>query len=173
MSPVAPFRDLGPSFVRWDPTGANIDLNPTFGGVKLRDTLLFTDIFEDGQGETPVDAATKGRIVELEVPMTRFSLHQLSEVIEGSTITGTKLEVANAVGNAMYAHAKEIIIKPTEDNVASATTTEWTHYFKCFPVVDQEIIFDNSAQRVAKILFKVFPDQTTANLGKMYRYGPA
>lgn len=173
MSPVAPFRDLGPCFVRWDPSGANIDLNPTLGGCRLRDTLNAADIFEDGQGETPVDGVTKGRIVELEVPMTRFSWHQLSEVIEGSAVTATKLTVSNAVGKALYANAKEIIIKPTEDNVASGTTSEWTHILKCFPIVDQEIVFDNSTQRVAKILFKAFPDQVTATLGQMYRYGPA
>jgi len=170
----APYRDLGPCFVRWDPTGANIDLNPTLGGVKWRDTLLFADVLEDAQGETPVDAVTKGRTVEVEVPMTRFSLHQLSEVIEGSVIVGTRLTVSNAVGNAMYAHAAEIIVKPTEDNVASGTTTEWMHFFRCFPVIDQEIVYDNSEQRVAKVLFKVFPSQdTTEGLGKMYRYGPA
>jgi len=171
--PVAPFRDLGPCFVRWDPLGANLNLNPTYGGVKFRDTLLFSDVFEDGHGETPVDAVTKGRTVEVEVPMTRFSLHQLSEVIEGSVIVGTRLTVSNAVGNAMYAHAAEIIVKPTEDNV-EGPAAEWTHFFRCFPVIDQEIVFDNSEQRVAKVLFKVFPSQnTTEGLGKMYRYGPA
>lgn len=171
--PIAPFRDLGPCHVRWDPNGANIDLNPTLGGVKWRDSLQFTDILEDPQGDTPVDAVTKGRIVEVEIPMTRFSLHQLSEVIEGSSISGTKLEVSNAVGNAMYAHAAEIIIKPSEENVASSTTTEWMHFLHAFPVIDQEIIYDNSAQRVAKVLFKCFPSQTTASLNKIYRYGPA
>lgn len=174
MSPVAPFRDLGPCFVRWDASGAaNIDLNPTHGGVKFRDTLLFQDIFEDLQGETPVDAATKGRIVEVEVPMTRFSLHQLLYVIEGSALVGTRLTISNAVGKAMYAHAKEIICKPAENNVAGPNT-EWTHFFRCFPVIDQEIVFDNSEQRVAKVLFKCFPSQdTTEGLGKMYRYGSA
>jgi len=171
--PIAPYRDLGPCFVRWDPAGANIDLNPTHGGVRWRDSLLFVDIFEDSQGETPVDAITKGRTVEVEISMTRSSLHQLSYVIEGSALSGTKLTVSNAVGNSMYAHAKEVILKPTEENVASATTTEWMHFLKCFPVIGQEIVYDNSEQRVAKVLFKCFPSQLTVDSGKMYRYGPA
>lgn len=174
MTPVAPFRDLGPCEVIWDPSGENLAINPTHGGVRERDSLLTQDIFEDGQGETPVDAVTKGRKMEVEVPMTRFSLHQLSSMIEGGVIVGTRLEVSNAVGNALYAHARELRIKPTQDNVASPTTTEWTHYFRCFPVIDQEIVYDNSEQRVAKVLFKVFPSQNTSEgLGKMRRYGPA
>ena len=171
--PIAPFRDLGPCFVRWDPLDVNLDLNPTYGGVKFRDSLLFSDVFEDGHGETPVDAVTKGRTVEVEVPMTRFSLNQLLAVIEGSALVGSSLSVSNAVGNAMYAHAAEVIVKPIEDNV-EGLPAEWTHFFRCFPVIDQEIVFDNSEQRVAKVLFKVFPSQdTTEGLGKMYRYGPA
>jgi len=171
--PVAPFRDLGPCFVRWDVLGADLDLNPTYGGVKFRDTLLYSDVFEDIQGETPVDAVTKGRTVEVEVPMTRFSLTQLLAVIEGSALVGTSLSISNAVGKAMYASAKEIIVKPAEDN-AEAPEAQWTHFFRCFPVIDQEITFDNSEQRVAKVLFKVFPSQdTTEGIGKMYRYGPA
>ena len=170
--PVAPFRDLGPCFVRWDADGVDLDLNPTYGGVKFRDTLLYSDVFEDIQGETPVDAVTKGRTVEVEVPMTRFSLTQLLAVIEGSALVGTSLSISNAVGKAMYANAKEIIVKPAEDN-AEAPAAQWTHFFRCFPVIDQEINFDNSEQRVAKVLFKVFPSQdTTEGIGKMYRYGP-
>ena len=134
--PVAPFRDLGPCVVHWDAAVLGIDLNPTFGGVKFRDTLLFTDVFEDLHGETPVDAVTKGRTVEVEIPMTRFSLGQLQHVIEGCALDGAKLTVSNAVGNAMYAHAKEIICKPAEDNVAGPAA-EWTHFFRCFPVIDQ------------------------------------
>ena len=169
----APFQDLGPCSVTWDLATLNVALNPTFGGVRFRDTLLHVGIKEDGQGETDVDAVDTGRTVGVEVPMTRFSLAQLNQVIGGSTLNGTKLDVANSVGNPLLALSKEILIKPMIDNVPTPTTTKWVHFHRCYPLIDLDIVFDNSEQRVAKVLFKVFPDDLSGNVGKMYRFGPA
>jgi len=170
--PIGHYKDLGPCSAIWDIDDLAAELNPTMGGVRFRDTLLYTDIVEDGQGETPVDGVDKGRTVEVEVPMTRASISRLDLVIQGSTLVANTLTVKNSVGNAFYSKAKELTIKPLTDNVASVINTEWTHFWKCFPIIDQEIVFDNSEQRVAKVLFKVYPDQSTARLGEMYQYGP-
>ena len=170
--PIAPFHDMGPCFAIWDPNGLAIDLNPTLGGCRIRDSLIVKDILEDGQGETAVDAVDAGRTIELEIPMTRFTWDQLQYVIQGSVRGTGNLTVKNSVGNALFPASREIIIKPTEDNEASIVTSEWTHFFRCAPVIDAEIVFDNSEQRVAKILFKVFPDDASPRKNHMYRYGP-
>ena len=172
----APWKDLGPAFVVWESADTDIDLNPTHGGVKFRDGLITKLIFEDGQGETPVDGMDMGRIVEVDVPMTRSSLAQLEAVIQGATVDGTTMIVKNSVGNSMLDAAKEIIVKPAVNNAASATTTEWTHFHRCFPVIEREVGFDTSEQRVDKVKFICFPSDSSADgiaLGEIYRHGPA
>lgn len=170
--PIGHFKDIGPCAVIYDPDGINAELQPTKGGVKMRDTLLFSKVFEDGMGESAVSGVDKGREVQLEVPMTRASISRLDLVIAGSVLVGTTLSVGNTVGNDFYTLAKEVLIKPLTNNVAGILTTEWTHFWHCYPVVDQEIVYDNSEQRVTKILFEVYPSQATARLGKFYQYGP-
>lgn len=170
--PVAPMGNLGPSFVRWDPTGANIDLNPTNGAVHIRDVLSARDIFTDQQGDAPVDSVPMGKVVEIDVPMTEFSLHQLLYVIDGSSLVGTKLTITNPVGTAFLARARRIDIKPSRDNVASVTTTEWTSFLHCFPVLNQDLVFGKDDQRTVMVTFKVFPSEVTATLNEFYHYGP-
>ena len=169
--PVAPMGDLGPCFVRWDSSGDNLDLNPTLGSVKIRDALAVRDIFTDQQGDTPVDGVDMGRITEIEVPMTEFSLTQLVEVIQGGSLAADKLTVSNTVGNRTYPLAKDLIIKPSRDNAASVTGTEFATFHHCFPVLDQELVYGKDDQRVVKVIFKVYPSQTTATLNEMGYYG--
>lgn len=172
--PIAHFLDLGPCSATWDPDTLAVELNPTLGGIRYRDTLLTSPIMEDGQGETEIDGVDKGRTVEVEIPMTRFSLQQLEYVIQGSELAADVLAVGNSVGNSFYALAKEILLKPMVDNALSVIDTQWVHFWHCFPVIDEEIVFDNSEQRVARVIFKVFPSQsTTIGLGQMYQHGTA
>lgn len=171
MSPVAPMGDLGPCIVRWDPDSANIDLNPTNGGVVARYNPQVRDIFTDQQGDTPVDGVDMGNISEIDVPMTEFSLHQLSEVFPGSVISGTKLTIKNSVGNRLYPQAKKIILKPARDNAASETTTEWATFHHCFPIPNQELSYSKDDQRTVMVTFKVYPSQTTGTLNEMFFYG--
>lgn len=170
---MLPFRDLGPVEVTWDPDGTPVTLSPFFGTVNLKSELQVADVKEDGQGDIPVDAVDIGRLVTLEIPMTRSSLTQLEKAIHGSTKTSTNLQVPNKVGNTLYALSKEIILKPMVDNVASVTTTEWIHIFKCYPIEKIEVGFDNANQRVLIVEFKVFPDRASGNVGELYRVGPA
>lgn len=171
MSPVAPMGDLGPCFVRWDPDSANMDLNPTNGGVIARYNPSVRDIFTDQQGDTPVDGVDMGNISEIDVPMTEFSLHQLSEVFPGSIIVGDKLTILNTVGNRTYPQANKIIIKPAVNNAASALTPQWMTFLHCYPVAAQELSFSKDDQRTVMVTFKVYPSQTTATLNQMGFYG--
>jgi len=83
------------------------------------------------------------------------------------------LKVSTHVGGAMYASAKEIIVKPVVDNVASVTTSEWLHIHKAYPVPGFEVTYDNAGQRVWRVTFKVFPSETSGQIGELWRYGPA
>jgi len=171
--PSAPNKDLGPCSVLWDLALANLELNPTFGGVKFKDDLATADVKEDGHGETPVDAVTIGRISEITVPMTRSSLAQLEAAIKGAVAGVSNLKVSNDVGTSLFPLAKEVIIKPLVNNVPSVTTTEWLHIHRAYPIAQLEWTYDNAGQRVTNVVFKVFPDDLSGQVGEIWRMGPA
>jgi hypothetical protein len=162
-------KDLGPCQVLYN----SIDLGPTLGGVTLKEEQHSVDIKEDGHADTPVDAITTGKVTTVEANFTRSSLTQLEQMIESAVKTATNLKVKNSVGNAMYADSHELILKPLVDNVASVTAAEWLHVHKAYPLGAPEFKFDNANQRVIKVVFKCFPDQTSANVGYIWRMGPA
>ena len=169
MSPM-PNKDLGPCSVLWDQATANLELNPTFGGVTFKDEVQKVDILEDQQGVTPVDAVHVGRLVEVVVPMTRSLLTQLEKGIMGSVQTGTTMKVTNEVGDAVFANAKELIIKPIVDGVAAATST-WLHVHRCYPFSNLEWVYDASGQRVTNVVFQAYPDDATGRVNEMWRLG--
>ena len=168
-----PNKDLGPCSVIWDLAGVNIELNPTFGTVSFKDEITHAEVKEDGHGEAPVDAVTTGRKVELTVPMTRSSLAKLEAAIKGSVAGVSNLKVSNVAGGAVFADAKEVIVKPLVNNVASVVTSEWLHIHRAYPFVALEWTYDNSGQRVTNVVFKAFPDDTSGKVGEMWRMGPA
>ena len=169
----APNKDLGPCSVIWDPSGANVELNPTFGDVIIKDELTYAEVKEDGHGEAAVDAVPTGRKVEVTVPMTRSSLTQLEAAIKGSVAGVSNLKVSNLVGGAVFANAKEVIIKPLVDNVASVTTSEWLHIHRAYPFAALEWVYNNAGQRVTNVILKAFPDDTSGKVSEIYRVGPA
>ncbi len=167
-----PNKDLGPCSVLWDRSGANLQLNPTFGGVTFRDEVLHVEVKEDQQGESPVDHVHTGRIVEVTVPMTRSSLAQLEAAIAGSvdSTSPANLKVSNKVGAACFANAKELTIKPVEDGVASAEAT-WLYVHRCYPFSNLEWVYDNAGQRVTNVVFKAYPDDMSGQVYEMWRMG--
>ena len=166
-------KDLGPCAVNWDPALANLNLNPLFGGCHFRQEDLQVDVKEDEHGETPVDKVQIGKMVEVDVPMSRSSISQLQYVIAGAVGTATKLTVSNAVGGAVYANAKELILKPIVDGVADPDTETWLHILKAYPKTNLDQAYDNAGQKTTMVTFTGFPDQSTATLRQMWRYGPA
>jgi hypothetical protein len=149
----------------------DIELSPIFGDVYFRSEDQSEDIKEDGQGVTPIDAVMVGRITELQIPMTRSDLDQLEAVIGGSVAVGNVLSVSNRVGQAVFADAKEVILKPMEDNVCSAVNTEWLHIWRCYPMHAFEIPYNLSTQRIFNVVFKVFPDDLSGQVGEIWQVG--
>ena len=162
-------KDLGPCQVLWDST----DLGPTLGGVVFKEEMATKDIKEDGHGETPVDKVFMGRQVTIECKFTRSTLAQLEKMIESSIAGVSNLKVTNSVGNAMFENAKELILKPLTDNVASATSSEWLHVHRTYPVAAVNFSYDTDAQRVVNVTFYAFPDDTSGQSGEIWRMGPS
>jgi len=170
MSPLV-VKDLGPCSVTWDKVGANLELNPTFGGVTFKYEESFVDIKEDGQGETAVDSIHTGNITELTLPMARSTLAQLAAVIGGGAVTGDTLKVSNIVGGAAFANAKQIIVKPLVNNVPTVNENEWLYIYRAYPFPSLEWIYDNAGQRVTNVVFKAYPDDAAPYVGGMFRVG--
>jgi len=170
--PKLPFGDKGPVQVVWDYGGTPLVLNPVLGTVTLRATDSVSDVQEEGWGETPVDAVFTGTVVELEVPMTRSTLDQLTSLLEGveSGAGGIAIFKAKA-GCDMYANAKQVVLKPLCDNQPDSDTSHWILLYKCFPYRTFELGFDREGQRVHMVVFKVFVNQDSGYEGKLFAYG--
>ncbi len=168
---VSPNFDLGPCSVVWDPTGANCELNPTFGAVKFHWEEKDADIFEDEQGLTPVDSVTTGAVCELTIPMTRTTLHKLQYVFHRAAYAADHIYVSNPVGESKFASSKLMLVKPIVNGVVSVLTKEWLYILRASPKVNLDQVYDNSTQRIVNVVFKGYPDTVTGQIGLMWRYG--
>jgi hypothetical protein len=149
-----PLGDLGPCAVIF-----GVDLGATLGGVIFRHTEESTPVKEDQSGVSAINEIKVGYSCEVEVPLTRSSLGQLSKVIGNSTYTGKALRVGVAVGISLLENAKQLILKPIVNNIVSTDPTEWLTIHKAYPKVDLEVVYNSEGQRVYKCIFKVFPDE--------------
>lgn len=157
-----PVKDLGPCAIIFD----DVDLGATLGGVKFRHTEESRPVREDQQGVTSVDELKVGATCEVEVPLTRTALGQLSKVIGNATYTGTKLEVGVVIGESLLTNAKTLVIKPIIESVVSTDSSTWLTIYKAYPRADLEVSYDYDNQRVYKVIFKAFPDS-----GKLWKIG--
>lgn len=166
--PVIFNKDLGPCDVQWN--GSTV--GPTQGGVKVKIEDKVVEIKEDGYGVAAVDAVFTGSEVgDIEIPLTRFTMAQLDILTQNGDLVGSVLTVPNPVGEAMYASAKALVLKPLTNNVASAVTTEWVTFFKAYPYKKWEFGYDNAGQRIFKVAFKVFVCQESPNINDILKLG--
>lgn len=158
-----PVKDLGPCIIDFN----SAELGPTFGDVLFRHIVESRPVLEDQKGVTEVDGVFVGAVCEVEVPLTRTTLAKLATVIPGGSYTTGLVTVNNIIGESRYANAKVLILKPIVDGVAGPSTT-WLTISKASPSVDLEIVYNNEGQRVYKVIFKGYPDETT---GELYKIG--
>jgi hypothetical protein len=161
-------RDLGPCAVYWG--GALV--GPTQGGVKFKLEDKVVEIKEDGYGAAAVDGVFAGTEVgDVEIPLTRFTLAQLDVLTHNGDLAGSVLTVPNPVGEAMYASAQALQLRPLINNVASAVTTEYVTFLKAYPYKKWEVPYDNAGQRIYKVAFKVFVCQESPNVNDIMTIG--
>lgn len=168
---VSPNLDLGPCSVVWDPTGANVELNPLHGDCKFHWDEKDVDILEDEQGLTPVDKVTTGAACELTVPLTRYTLHKLVHIFKRNVYAANSLKIYNPVGIAKFLNSKLIIVKPIYDGAVSADNREWLQVLRGAPKVNLDQIYGNTTQRIINVVFTGFPDTVTGQIGLMWKFG--
>jgi len=160
-------KDLGACQILFD----DVDLGKTFGDVVFKSEVSSVPIQEDQEGTTPVDEVMTGRVVSVEVPMTRATLAQMTKVIPNSSIVGDALIVKNPVGTTLADVAKELILKPIVNNVASADSSTWLTIYKCAPRENIEITYNNASQRIFGVTFIAFPSTTSPFTGNLWKIG--
>lgn len=166
------FLNLTAGELTWDIGGTPIIMGPTKGGIMFKSELSTVDIMQDGSGDAPFDSVTKGRVVTLEINMSEMTASRLA-LIQGVTETiGPVFTFDNSCGVSLRDVAKKITIKPIVNLETSVDSSEWQSVLKCSPPLDVfEFGFDDENQRLFKAIFKVFPDDATGNIGKLYKIG--
>lgn len=160
--PQATIKDLGPCTITWD----GVDLGKSFGGVVFRDGMTKQAVMEDQLGTTPVDHIITGRQCSVDVPMSRTTLAQLAKVMPGASSGGSFVRVRNLTGIACASLAKKLVLAPLVDGSASSDKLT---IFLAYPTPEIELTFNNESQRVYKVVFNAYPDQTAGN--RMYQIG--
>jgi hypothetical protein len=156
----------------WDVGGTPVVMGPTKGGIMFKSELSTVPILQDGYGDAEFDAVTKGRVVTLEINMSEMTAARLSLIQGVVASTGPVYTFDNSCGVSLRDVAKKITIKPIVNLVTSVTTSEWFSVFKVSPPLDAfEIGYDDENQRLWKAIFKVFPDDSTGNVGRLYAFG--
>jgi len=169
----SPNKDLGPCWIIWDESGANVTFKKTFGGVFFLYEELRVPIKRDQEGETDVDEVTVGAVnPEVEVPLTQEETTKLVYCFARAAANANYLKISNPVGDDVLKDAKQLIVKPIVDGVVSTTSTEWIYIHRAFPRITMEQAYDNSGQRTTKVIFKGFPDDISGRQGEMCRFGP-
>lgn len=175
----SPNKDLGPCVVIWDgrevdagtPVGGVV-FEKTFGGVFFRYEELRAPIQRDQAGETHVDDVTTGVVnPELEVPLAQEEIGKLVKCFANSVVVANTMRVSNPVGEAVYPHTRQVIVKPIVNGQVSLVNTEWLYIHRAFPRITMEQAYDNSGQRTVKVIFKGFPDDVSARSHELWRYG--
>lgn len=158
--PQLPILDKGPAEVVWNygESGATY-LGRTLGGVRLGYTTEKSDINEDQAGIAAVDAIFTGSEAVLECIFARSTREQIAIMLNSEVVDGQIIPLLNQVGCDLYDQAREIVIKPMCNNVASVDPAEWIHLYHCFPLPALDLMFDVDTQRTLPITFAVFMSQ--------------
>lgn len=156
----------------WDVDGTPVIMGPTTGGILVKSELSTVDIMQDGYGDAPIDSITKGRVISLEMTMSNMTPERIS-LIQGITqTTGPVFTFDNSCGVSLRDLAVKVTIKPIVNLVTSVTTSEWLTFFKCSPPIDAfDFAYDDENHRLWKVIFRVFPDDSTGNVGRLYAFG--
>lgn len=177
--PALQIKDMGPCEVVWGygETGG-LNLGPFLGATIYKGETSVADIQEERYGEAAVDAIMTGTVATLELKMTRSTLDQLNEVLNGGdpagilgTVPEQYLVMKNQLGCEMYDIAKSVVIKPICDNAVSTDPLEWVQIYKAYPVPGWELTYDRSTQRVFPVTFKIFVSQESGFEGEFGTYG--
>jgi len=162
-------EDLGPCQVKYN----NVDLGNTEGGVKFTYEGVYKYTYKDQGGETIQNVISMGKKTEVVIPLSDPALAILEDVTPGGVDGTTKFEAFNDVGRDGRAAAKELVLTRIKDNAVSADPLDVLTLPVAFPTEKIDWGFGKDGQRVVGVTFIGLPSEVSAQVGLLWRIGPA
>ena len=137
------------------------------GGVDVTIADAAADLHTDATGTGACDSVITGANVSVKVNMADYDLDKFAKVFPCATQVGTgdtsRVEIRTAVGTALLALSKELLIKKYVNGSVSSAKKDWITVPKAFPSGEVAFGFKKDAQTVFPLSFKCFPDTSYSN----------
>jgi hypothetical protein len=157
---------MGVCEVFFGPSGSEVDLGYTKGGVKVTYSTETTEKTVD-QEDAPIDEYISKQTFEAQVPLAESDLEMLASLLPGATFTeGTqkKLVLTGEAGVQLSSLEGKLILKPM-----GGTVDDWLTFHHALPVPSMDFAFEKENVRVYNVTFRavvgtngwvVFGDET-------------
>ena len=159
---------LGPCRIYWDTDsdGSNgLDLGPT-QGAKLMFKEVKAPTNNDQYGSEPSNMITTGDSCMLEATFTQATLERLASTTPGFDIernTGgdiVSFTFGSSIGNSDQEIGRQMKIVPLLGGTETEDTLRILHIWRASPMAEIETTFDVSTQRVTKLTFNAYRDES-------------
>ena len=137
------------------------------GGVDVTIADATADLHTDATGTGPCDSVVTGCNVTVKVNMADYDLDKFAKVFPCATQVGTgatsRVEIRTAVGTALLALSKTLLIKKYVNGAVSTNKKDWITVPKAFPSGEVAFGFKKDTQTLFPLNFKCFPDTSYSN----------
>jgi len=121
---------------------------------------LTTEVKTDQAGKMDVDDRHVGDMIDVEMELDELTAPRLKQAYPFGALIGSgstyRIAWGRNIGSSFYAVAKQIVIRPTIDDV-NYTARNFVFY-KASPIGDSKISYTPEGKAVIKTKFKVYPD---------------
>jgi len=161
--------ELSPVRVTFD----GVDLGGTLGNVAVKMKYSLADIKADQSGVTVRNRKTSGFECSIELELTEvLNEANWKKVFPHAELVGTapnqKIIFKNNIGDSQLALAKLLVLHPlSKDN--SDKTADF-NFFKAIANADSQIVYSPTDQSRLKLVFNVYPDESTTP-ERFFSYG--
>jgi len=136
----------------------DVDLGHTKGGVVVTYEPIYHDVTVDMYGETIVDKRLLGEKFSAKVPLAEATASNLIVAIPEGSTTGGKLTVGSTVGDSLLDNAKELVLHPSENAVATLDDDVVIHLAVVASTI--ELPFTNDGEKIVEVVFEALLDDT-------------
>jgi len=140
-----------------------IILTPVRGTVSVRIGAGKSNVEEEGMGDAAVDAVLTGKVIEVDVPLTRIDKDKIALVSLGERVGG-KVTIPNQAGCALYERSHAMAVVPLCNNKPSVDPDTYIIFYKAHPYPAIDLAYNRADQRIFLTKFAVFPSQESGQV---------
>ena len=131
-------------------------------GVSIKTKELTTPVKTDQLGKIDINDFHVGVQITVEAMLDELLAKRLKSAYGYGSLIGTypnqKIQWGQSVGGDYFSRAKQLIIRPTSDDVAFLNRN-WT-FWKAIPIGDADVKYTPENKAQIKTIFKIYPDLT-------------